>query len=183
MSVTSKLYFDARADRAGFGCFITDDKLQEEMKRLVDDSEVILQVYHYENPLTSWQITKFMLYHSFLVFETKGWYWSLEKNEEGVTIQRSKDISSVVDYCRKIKRTTSFFHGVKLTKTVKGSCGITKTVKGSYGIIRTMKDLINYIWRKNSLLDTNGIIDSSGQEFATRIMNHFERRPKNKSFF
>ena len=67
------------------------------MSDLVEGHEEILNVRVYKCKLFSPQLTQQLLYHAFVVYETDEWWWCVEKNTEGITIQRSKKLSYVKD--------------------------------------------------------------------------------------
>ncbi|KAH3869023.1 hypothetical protein DPMN_032179 [Dreissena polymorpha] len=71
-----------------------------ELLEKVGDNEDIDKVWAYQRPLSKWQITQFILFHMFVVFKTRTWWWSIEKNREGINVHRSKKESVVKDYCR-----------------------------------------------------------------------------------
>ena len=78
---TNQLYFDPEADESqGSHHWISHGELRAELKRLVDSRETILQVTIYRHPLNCAQLTDDNLYHPFVVLETDGWWWSIEKN-------------------------------------------------------------------------------------------------------
>ena len=72
------------------------------------------------------QLTDLLWYHAFVRFETKGWWWSIEKNGQGVTVQRSKQPQFVKDHYRRGKRVTPVTVGIQhflnLPKTWQKSC-------------------------------------------------------------
>ena len=112
VNYTKKLYFDPNADEPKEdGYWITDDELRYKLTNLVDVSENIDEVLYYTNPLhrlipSGWEVGKNKgLHHAFIVFKTKNWWWSIEKNAEGLTIQRAKQLESVRDVYRRAKRT------------------------------------------------------------------------------
>jgi hypothetical protein len=155
---TKKLYFDPKADEPEEdGYWITDEELRQKLTNLVDVSENIDQVMYYSNPLYSWQMSNALLHHAFIVFKTENWWWSIEKNNEGVTIQRSKKLESVRDMYRRAKRTTG---KTSLTDIilVKKSNGYTK-----------INELINYLWRKDYLNQEYGVLSYNCQHFADLI--------------
>lgn len=155
-SYTGKLYFDPEADTSqGRDYFITDGELRDKLVELVDDSENIVQVRYYTHPLNSWQMSKFVLHHAFIVFETNKWWWSIEKNDAGVTLQRSKDIEYVRDKYRRTKRTTGIFTGITLEKEARGST--------------TLNELINHIYSRNYLNQDYHFLDNNCQHFAEKI--------------
>ena len=58
-------------------------------------------IYLYKTPLTEFQWTNLVFYHVYLIFYTStregGFWWSLEKNEECLLLQVSRDIDDVKD--------------------------------------------------------------------------------------
>lgn len=150
---TKKLYFDPNADSPeGRDYWITDSELRETLSELVDVTEHIIEVRYYKHPLGSWQLMDNVLHHAFIVFETNAWWWSIEKNDEGVTIQRSKDFDSVCHRYRRTKRKTSIGKGVEMVKKASGSA--------------TVMELINHIWRKNYLNQEYNFLTYNCQHFA-----------------
>ena len=168
VNYTKKLYFDPNADEPKEdGYWITDDELRYKLTNLVDVSENIDEVLYYTNPLhrlipSDWEVGKNKgLHHAFIVFKTKNWWWSIEKNAEGLTIQRAKQLESVRDVYRRAKRTTGETSSTNIILKRKSS-----------GCDMKINELINYIWRKDSLNKVYFIKDSNCQEFAKFI---FER--------
>jgi hypothetical protein len=153
-----KLYFDPEADSAqGSHYYITDGELREKLKELVDDSEKITEVRLYSHPLTNLQVTKLVWHHAFVVFETDKWWWSIEKNDVGVTIQRSKKFEYVRDRYRRAKRTTGLF----------GMSGITLEKKSSGS--HTLNELIDHIYLKDYLNEEYDLLENNCQHFAQKI--------------
>jgi len=78
---TGKLYFDPEADKScGASYHVEDGELRAKMKEVIDSTERIIRVEIYRHPLYSFQLTDALMYHSFVVFETDDWWWSIEKN-------------------------------------------------------------------------------------------------------
>ena len=151
-----KLYFDPKADQPGIGYFITDAELHKRLSELVENSEKILEVRYYTHPLYGWQLMQNLLHHAFIVFETDQWWWSIEKNELGVTIQRSKDIKYVRDKFRRQDRTTDLFGGgIQCVKKSKGS--------------HTLQELIDRIYTKDYLNENYHLIENNCKDFAGTI--------------
>lgn len=109
-------------------CLMTNEELLEEPGKHVDVSEDILEVMYCTNPLYWWQLFKGAvkptglenlqgtMHHAYIVFQTKYWWWSIEKNEECVTLQRSIKIEFVRDKYRKVRRQESFTTGIGCEK-------------------------------------------------------------------
>ena len=106
---TGQMYFDPKASSSrGKSYRFTDGELREKLLEVIQPEEKILKIFVYDCPLTSYQITKIILKHTFIVLETIEWWWSLEKNTEGITLQRDKKLSAVRDRYRQKERTTGF---------------------------------------------------------------------------
>jgi len=75
-----KLYFDPEADKSGTIYPISNDELRTKLKDVVDLKQTIVRVEIYRHPLTSWQSSNKLMYHAFILFETDGWWLSIEKN-------------------------------------------------------------------------------------------------------
>ena len=72
-------------------------ELKRKFEELTDTHEDILSVRIYKVPLSDEQPTMAMaiLYHAYVVYETDSYWWSIEQNAEGLTVQRSKTIEPV----------------------------------------------------------------------------------------
>ncbi|XP_057373235.1 uncharacterized protein LOC130694083 [Daphnia carinata] len=153
---TKKLYFDPNADSPeGYDYSITDAELRETLSELVDVTERIVEVRYYKHPLSSMQLTDGILHHAFIVFETNAWWWSIEKNDEGVTMQRSTDFDSVCEKYRRSDRQTSIGNGVEMVKKASGST--------------TVMELIDHLWEGDYLNQEYNFETYNCQHFADLI--------------
>lgn len=126
---THQVYFDPEADQlSGSSYHIEDDKLLEKLGTLVDSEEEILKIYAYKQPILFFQLTKFTMYHMFIVFETRQWWWSIEKNSKGITIQRSKYPSAVQSKYRQTDRGSR----ISLVKEDKGRKSVEELIRWLY---------------------------------------------------
>lgn len=170
---TSKLYFDPRADLPkDEGFLITQQELLEKLKTLIDVTEEIFRVRYYSNPLSSWQLTNALFYHAFLVFKTENWYWSIEKNTQGLTIQRSKDMKTVVNYYRRAKRTTGMTSNTDIQL-------VDEILQGQGG---SMRGLLYSIWKKEFLLEKYHLLKSNCQIFADSLFEIMKKLRKDVYF-
>jgi hypothetical protein len=87
-------------------------ELKEKIENLPDASEKIQEVRYYTHPLNWWQMSKHFMHHAFIVLVTDSWFWSIEKDEGGITIQRSKSLQNVLEKCRRHGRITGINLGV-----------------------------------------------------------------------
>ena len=133
-----ELYFDPEADSStGADYFISDGELRSTLREVIDTTEKIDEVRYYTNPLSEIQYTKYLLHHAYIVLETDKWWWSIEKNSERVTIQRSKKLKYVRDKYQRKDRTTSLTSKITLETKATG--------------IRTMNELIDHLYVKDYL--------------------------------
>ncbi|KAK4011317.1 hypothetical protein OUZ56_020433 [Daphnia magna] len=161
---TCQLYFDPRADESGTGGYwITDEELRQKLANLIDANEKIQKASVYSNPLHSWQLTNAKSYHEFLIMKTNNWWWSIEKNSECITIQRSKKLESVRDMYQRKKRTTGFGPLTKIRKN--------ETTKD--GNI-TINELINYFWRTDILNKDYHVVNANCKDFAAMVFNRIK---------
>ena len=121
---TARVYFDPHADETDSEiCFYTDDELQTALAEHVGQDEVITNVQYYTHPLSAAQVTAFVFYHAFIVFETEHWWWSIEKNMEGITIQRARNIENVRDKYRQKERTAHWWASTSTPSLLKSTPG------------------------------------------------------------
>lgn len=130
---SNQLYFDPEADNEfGINYYIEHEGLGK-LSTLVDAEERILNVYAYKVPLNNWQLTSFTMYHLFIIFKTKSWWWSIEKHSDCISIQRSKLESAVrCKHIQTYRRTP-----INLVKSDSGS--------------KSVNDLICWLYNKNEL--------------------------------
>jgi hypothetical protein len=134
---------------------MTNDELIGKFGRLVDTSERIERVWNYTHPLNSWQLWQGDLHHAFIVFKTKSWWWSIEKNDTNITVQRSKFEKYVRDKYRKHKRQVGLTTGI--------------TVKEKDVGRKTVAELIRYIHQQDYLNQDYHLVFYNCQTFAARI--------------
>ena len=77
------------------------------MSELIDETEKILQIWVQIRALW-WQITQLLFNHQFVVLETTKWWWSMEKDDARILIQRSKQLEDVRDFVDTIKHRQHF---------------------------------------------------------------------------
>ena len=130
---------------------INDDELKQIMERNTDDREEIESVWVYKCKLSSLQLTMVVLNHQFIVLRTNRYWWSIEKNDEGITIQRSQKMCYVKDYYRKEKRSRPI-----------------QEIYHAYSK-KTMKDVIEILWYQNELPTKYHWLTQNCQHFAARI--------------
>lgn len=92
-------------------------------------------------------------YHAFVVFETEFWWWSIEKNDAGITLQRSKRKNSVLYEYRRESRVKP----ITLVMTAKG--------RGS------VSDLVDLLWTQDHLNRTYHFLLENCKYFAAAVFN------------
>ena len=138
-------------------CIMTNYELRKLLQNKVDDvSEKIEEVRYYTHPLNTWQMSKIFLHHAFIVLKTENWFWSIEKDEGGITVQRSKQLENVRDKCHKQNRITGITTGISLAKN-------------SPGNDTTVIELFNHMWSEGYMDLNYHFLNDNCQQFADRI--------------
>jgi hypothetical protein len=138
-------------------CIMTNYELRQLLQNKVDDvSEKIKEVSYYTHPLNTWQMSKYLLHHAFIVLKTDNWWWFIEKDEGGITVQRSKQLENVRDKCRKQNRITGLTTGIDLAKT-------------SPGNDITVIELMNHMWSEDYMDLNYHFLNDNCKKFADRI--------------
>ena len=137
---------------------IEDNSLTEVMSELIDTSEEILQIWVYKCPVFKLQLTKLLLNHQFVVFETQSWWWSIEKDDKRILIQKSKYFSTVRDFVNSEPR-KNFVIQLSYDKGRK-----------------TLKDLIHFLYNTDELNIKYDLVQNNCQDFVKRIFDEFAER-------
>ena len=134
---------------------IEGNSLTEDMSKAIDTSEEILQIWIYKCPLSKWQLTKLLLKHQFVVFETQSWWWSIEKDDKRILIQRNKFPVKVKDF-------------------VNGERRKVLVTQMSYDRGRkTIKDVIDFLYDEDELNIKFDLLVNNCKDFAKRIFDEF----------
>ena len=162
-----RIYFDCNADSTdGSRYFIKKDRIVSRLKALLDtegENDTICNIWVYKTPLIDFSLTNVFLYHSFVVYETYNWcrdlnkfiqfWWSIEKNSEGITIQRGEKKTSVVNKYRQKHRPTTLLWWAPVEV-------IHDTGR------KTMGELVDILVTENLLNDQYDLINSNCKHFA-----------------
>ena len=144
---------------------IEDQTLKSEMSELIDETEKILQNWVYKCKLRAlwWQITQLFFNHQFFVLGTTKWWWSIEKDDARILIQRSKQLKDVRDSVDTIE------DGKHFKKERRNPvCEL------SYDIGRkSMKDLIDFLYNTDELNIKYDLLNDNCKHFAKRIFDEF----------
>lgn len=155
-----QIYFDPNADDAKDDHhLISEENLLSQLEELIETTEKIERVYLYKTPISEIQLTHAFLYHEFVVFQTKNWWWSIEKNGEFLVIQRSKTLEAVKDKFRKQLRVTKEYWG----KPTEIKSGVSKI---------SMKNLIDWLHKENWLQERYDLLSSNCQHFGNAVYHY-----------
>ncbi|XP_046457666.1 uncharacterized protein LOC124204620 isoform X2 [Daphnia pulex] len=94
------------------------------------------------------------------------WFWSIEKDEGGITIQRSKRLDDVRDQCRKHGRMTGLTTGIALAHQGPSNA--------------TVIELLSYMWTQNCMNLDYHFLGNNCQNFANLIFGNFVLPPFNE---
>ncbi|XP_064635172.1 uncharacterized protein LOC135492556 [Lineus longissimus] len=158
-------YFNAEADpdKGSSKYWITDDQLKHLLESYLDADEKIRTVTVYKKPLSEKQLTFVLFYHLFIIFQTDTWWWSIEKNKEGLTIQRSKEQEAVRDSYRREPRLTKGKNYWEVTE-VQSDAGN-----------KTIKELIVWLEDKKWLFRTYHYSSSNCQHFGKAVFDYVSK--------
>jgi hypothetical protein len=141
-------------------------EMKEKIENLPESSEKIKEVRYYTHPLNWWQMSKHFMHHAFIVLVTDSWFWSIEKDEGGITIQRSKRLEDVRDQCRKHGRMTGLTTGIALAHQGPSNA--------------TVIELLSYMWTQNCMNLDYHFLGNNCQNFANLIFGNFVLPPFNE---
>jgi hypothetical protein len=152
---TYKIYFIPEADKISSCQYeIEDEELFGKLQTLLDVNETVDYVWAYKHDLFSWLPHDLnIFYHMFILFKTHDWWWSIEKNSEGLTIQRSKVRDAVLNNYRRVPRPS------------------TKELINDTGC-RSIMDLIVLLFKSNELNKEYHYLDRNCQDFARAVFNY-----------
>ena len=134
---------------------------------LNDFQENIRNIAVYKCPLNDFQKIQLFDNHQFVILETDNWWYSIEKNDHYIYMQRRKHIDDVVCYRRNNPRRTPIL-GISFDCCQPG---------------KTMGDLIQFLCDKNELNNRYDPILSNCQAFTKRIFDEFAGTKKHEIVF
>jgi hypothetical protein len=140
---------------------ITNYKLRQLLLEMVDASESINEVRYYSHSLNSLLLSKCFTSHAFIVLKTDNCWWSMEKDQRGITVQRSKYLENVRDKYRRYDRMEGTTNGIEMLKEARGNF--------------TVNELVLYLTRKNHMYSSLNYFFANGyyNKFADVIFNLF----------
>jgi hypothetical protein len=93
-------YFPDANKRPESGIFEPLHAILENETLKIDFDEKVSCVYSYMGPLTYNLPPTLEIYHRYIVIKTTKYWWSIEKNTKGITLQRGLQEDDVVKQCR-----------------------------------------------------------------------------------
>ena len=145
------IYFDPHADESSGATYtMTAPELKRKFEEVTETQEDILSVSIYKVPLYDEQpkMAMAIFYHAYVVYETDSYWWSIEQNAEGLTIQRSKTIEPVRRWYRQELR--------------RGSPDLLIQDSGK----KTMEDVANFLYSKDFLNKPYSLTANNCKDFA-----------------
>ncbi len=142
-----------------------DSQLSDGRLNGLYSNEEIELVQLYADALAPGGIRFGVFSHSFVIVYTRAWYWSFEKNAQGVFVERSKYLWRVRD---------DFKHRAR-----SGHVGHLKT-ENSYG--KTINDVIKLIYSKNLLSDRYHTFDNNCHFFSCTLFKFIGNTDTCKSY-
>ena len=121
----------------------------------IDHFEKIKKMWLYKTPLSEWQLTQLVWNHQFVVIESLQWYWSIEKNDKVILLQRNEKSTKVKDFEEGNSRKAP------VVEIKHGDC------KG------TMKDLIEFLYSGEELKTEYHLVSSNCKSLANRVFDKF----------
>ena len=168
---TGKVYFDPESDKKNSKIIpINDSELKTRLKECIDPKEEIRNIWIYKEQLTpgpqsTTLLEEVLLFHAFIVLETNSWYWSIEKNNEGITIQRSKELYYVNRWYRDRERK-----------------GVPQEWEHDTGRMK-MGDFVDWLYHEDELNKPYHVTNANCQHFGKAVFNHFAKtKIKNFNF-
>lgn len=129
----------------------------DDVNEMMEDSEKIKHIWVYKVPLSWWQLTDFFFNHQFVVMETTNWFWSFEKIDQEIIIQRSKELPWVRNFLKRKERDTR----IKRLSDDTGS--------------KSMKEVVLFLYNKDK---SNTRFDWEADDckhFAKRVFDEFAK--------
>eukprot|EP00117_Sycon_ciliatum_P032627 scpid96906/ scgid25261/ len=127
--------------------------------------ETIRNIYLYKCKLSPLQITQWVLYHSYIVFETDSGWWSIEKSSDGLTIQRSAHKAGVRNFYRGRLR-TGLTEGISPGHVVKDAINESR---------QTLSCLLWFLRGSELVARPYNLITHNSKDFTRELFDHFAR--------
>ena len=150
-----KVFFLPLANEPGSGelLHISHGELKTRLFGYITEYDAISRVSVYTHNLYSVLPTGVILYHAFVLLETtSGWFWSVEKNDEGVFVQRSKNLFAVREFLRHKERPS-----------------IINVISDSS--VMPMRKFVHELWMSNAITSEYNIVSNNCKHFAKDVFD------------
>lgn len=141
---------------------ITHDQLRFKLNEIANDNEAIKSIAMYKIPLSGWLLGGLYWYRHIVILETSKWWWSIEKNSEGLTVQRSENKYEVLRKYRNKQRFTNYRNADKLLIEDKGHTE------------RTVSELIGWLYFNRTLKENESTTNDT--QFCQNLFNRFAEK-------
>lgn len=129
------------------------------------DNEYIRDVYVYKVKLNSYQATKMILYHAFVVFRTDRYWWSLEKDSKRVILQRSVHWKNVINHSDDGPRPTPRDELIR-SRGYQDPDRLDRS---------TTWGLVEFLYYSNLVANGYNMYNNNCKDFASSVYNKFAR--------
>lgn len=147
-------------------------KKEMELFAKADGSEKILEIWVYKCKLRNmWQLTDFYFNHQFVVIKSTKLWWSIEKDDRRIVINRSTFERNVRDFVDAIDQRGKHFPMARRLPVTELSHDQGKPGK-------TMEDVVNFLYYGNELFKSYDLVNDNCKDFAERIFNEFAKGKK-----
>lgn len=113
-----------------------------------------------------------LAYHAFVLFETKNYWYSLEKNAYNVVLQRSKNLTNVYKYVTRKEK------GRYYTFTREGYPNYIYKLKESSGTKGTTHSLIGHLYTNGLVSGIYNLFSCNCKDFAAGVYNYLSTNNK-----
>ena len=155
------LYYDPQADKlTGAAYEISHKELQKKAREHFREYDPIqsVEICRHPLPLTGTPGEEFYAYHAFVIIKSEKYWYSIEKNKEGIILQRSQHKDCVMDKLKREKRSTP----ISRVRYDSQMCG------------KSLILLLDFIHEKNLLKNEYKLLTDNCKYFAANVFNHLK---------
>ena len=149
-------------------CRWIDGKLKEKqydqhnfvtkMRGIIGIKQSIINVTAFASKLSEIQITTGRLYHMFIEFKTRDWWWTIEKCGDGIIFQRDRNYEKLRKFDRGEERKT------------------TNQLNQSPGRF-TILDLVKWLYKRKEIENEYNLVTSNCQHFGNAVYEFVTGQP------
>ena len=124
----------------------------------MNTQDPIVKIRYFSTPLSKWQVGFADASHSFIVMETRDWYWSMEKVTDAIIVQRSRECDKVLLYQRGEKRETRWLWGWSRPSLF---------FERNPSITKTTGDIVYCLW--TAIFEKYNLLTSNCKQFSDKL--------------